>query len=186
VLKEIGKLDARCDIAAMHRKYHEPSLDVTLAVSLLKNPSRMEYVVEKATELGIRSFIPLMCDRTVAKGDKHDRLEKVALAAMKQCGRSWLPRIQPLQRFDQLIGTSAPWSLKFIPHEQTAADRTIRHELQHITEVHTILILIGPEGGFSEEEILLSEQRGFKQVTLGSRRLRTDTAAVAASAQLLT
>ena len=180
-----GKIDTRCDIAAMHRKYHESSLDVTLAVSLLKNPARFDYLVEKATELGVRTIIPLFSERTIPKHEKHDRLEKIALAAMKQCGRSWLPRIQPLQKYEAVVGNSSHGPLKFIPHEKTDSLQTISSEMKNHDDAHSVLITIGPEGGFSEDEVALAEHNGFKLISLGSRRLRTETAAVVTLAELL-
>lgn len=185
VIVEFGKSDTRCEIAAIHRKYNEPSLEVTLAVSLLKNPARFDYLVEKATELGVRAIIPLLSERTIPQHEKHDRLEKIALAAMKQCGRSWLPRIQPLQKYGTVVENSSHWPLKFIPHEKTDSFHTISSELKHHEDVHSLLILIGPEGGFSENEVALAEHNGFKPISLGLRRLRTETAAVVTLAELL-
>jgi 16S rRNA (uracil1498-N3)-methyltransferase len=185
VIAEIGKTDTRCTIAAIHRKYNEPSIDITLAVSLLKNPARFDYLVEKATELGVRTIIPLSCERTISHNEKHNRLEKIALSAMKQCGRSWLPRIQPSQSISTLLSNVTHYQLKFIPHEKTDASHTITSELKLHDDVHSLLIVIGPEGGFSEEEITAAIHAGFKQISLGSRRLRTETAAIAAVSQLL-
>ncbi len=185
VITGFGKTDTHCDIAAMHRKYHEQSLDITLAVSLLKNPARFDYLVEKATELGVRTIIPLLSERTIPHHEKHDRLEKIALAAMKQCGRSWLPRIQPLQKFELIAGNSSHWQLKFLPHEKTDSLRTISSELKYHDDLHSLLITIGPEGGFSEDEVALAEHHGFKLISLGLRRLRTETAAVVTLAELM-
>jgi 16S rRNA (uracil1498-N3)-methyltransferase len=185
VIVEIGKTDVRCDVAAIHRKYNETLLDITLAVSLLKNPSRFDYLVEKATELGVRTIIPLLSERTIPLREKHDRLEKIALAAMKQCGRSWLPRIQPLQKFETVVNNSSHWPLKFIPHEKTDTHQTVSSELKYHDDVHSILIIIGPEGGFSDDEVAVAEHNGFKLISLGSRRLRTETAVVVTLAELL-
>jgi 16S rRNA (uracil1498-N3)-methyltransferase len=185
VITGIGKTETRCSIAAMHRKYNEPSVDVTLAVSLLKNPARFDYLVEKATELGVRMILPIICERTISQRGKYDRLEKIALSAMKQSGRSWLPRIQPAQKIETLINNSSHYYLKFMPHEKTEAVCTIKSELKLHEDIHSMLIIIGPEGGFSEAEVNLAMQTGFKQVSLGSRRLRTETAAVVAMSQLL-
>ena len=66
VIAEIGKTDTHCTIAAIHHKYNEPSIDVTLAVSLLKNPARFDYLVEKTTELGVRTILPVSCERTIS------------------------------------------------------------------------------------------------------------------------
>jgi 16S rRNA (uracil1498-N3)-methyltransferase len=185
VIAGYGNTDTRCDIAAIHRKYNEPVLDITLAVSLLKNPSRFDYLVEKATELGVRTIIPLLSERTIPQHEKHDRLENIALAAMKQCGRSWLPRIQPLHKYETLADNSSHWQLKFIPHEKTDSLQTISSELKNHDDLHSVLIVIGPEGGFSENEVALAEHNGFKLISLGLRRLRTETAAVVTMAELL-
>jgi len=184
VIAEIGKTDTRCDIAAIHRKYNEPHIDVTLAVSLLKNPARFDYLVEKATELGVRTIIPLLCERTIAQSEKHDRLEKIALSAIKQCGRSWLPRIQPLQKLEILAGNSQHWQLKFILHEKSEPSQTISSELKRHDDIHSLIIVIGPEGGFSDSEVIFAQQAGFKTISLGPRRLRAETAAVVALSML--
>ena len=153
VITEIGSADTHCTISAMHRRYNEPSMDVALAVSLLKNPARFDYLVEKTTELGVRTILPISCERTISHNEKQVRLEKIALSAMKQCGRSWLPRIQPLQQFKLLIDNSLHYQLKFILHEKTDFSHTITSELKFHEDVHSLLIVVGPEGGFTEAEI---------------------------------
>jgi RNA methyltransferase, RsmE family len=185
VIAEIGKTDTRCTIAAIHRKYNEPSIDVTLAVSLLKNPARFDYLVEKTTELGVRTILPISCERTISHNEKHERLEKIALSAMKQCGRSWLPRIQPLQSFRSLIDNSSHYQLKFILHEKTDFSHSIASELILHDDLHSLLIVVGPEGGFTEEETAYASHAGFKSISLGTRRLRTETAAVVAVSHVL-
>jgi 16S rRNA (uracil1498-N3)-methyltransferase len=185
VIVDIGKTDTHCTIAAMHRKYNEPSVDLTLAVSLLKNPARFEYVVEKTTELGVRTILPISCEHTISHNEKHERLEKIALSAMKQCGRSWLPRIQPLQSFDVFIENSTHYQLKFIFHEKTDSSHTIASELKLHDDIHSVLIVVGPEGGFTEDETIHANHVGFKSISLGTRRLRTETAAVVAVSHVL-
>jgi 16S rRNA (uracil1498-N3)-methyltransferase len=180
VIAEIGNTDTRCTIAAMHRKYNESSIDVTIAVSLLKNPARFDYLVEKTTELGVRTILPISCERTISHNEKHERLEKIALSAMKQCGRSWLPRIQPLQNFISLVDDSSHYQLKFILHEKIDSSHTIISELNLHKEIHSLLIVVGPEGGFTEAEITHAIHAGFKSISLGTRRLRTETAAIVA------
>jgi 16S rRNA (uracil1498-N3)-methyltransferase len=185
VIVDIGKTDTHCTIAAMHRKYNEPSVDLTLAVSLIKNPARFEYVVEKTTELGVRTILPISCEHTISHNEKHERLEKIALSAMKQCGRSWLPRIQPLQSFRVFIENSTHYQLKFIFHEKTDSSHTIASELKLHDDIHSVLIVVGPEGGFTEDETIHANHVGFKSISLGTRRLRTETAAVVAVSHVL-
>jgi 16S rRNA (uracil1498-N3)-methyltransferase len=84
-----------------------------------------------------------------------------------------------------LVGNSSHWPLKFIPHEKTDSLQTISSELKFHDDLHSLLITIGPEGGFSEDEVALAEHNGFKFISLGSRRLRTETAVVVTMAELL-
>ena len=180
IIARIGKADTHCTIAAMHRKYNEPTNEVALAVSLLKNPARFDYLVEKTTELGVRTILPISCEHTISHSEKHERLEKIALSAMKQCGRSWFPRIQPLQTIQAVIDNSQHYQLKFILHEKIDPFHSAASELKFHDNVHTLLIVVGPEGGFSDAELTLAVQSGFKAISLGTRRLRTETAAVVA------
>jgi 16S rRNA (uracil1498-N3)-methyltransferase len=153
---------------------------VSLAVPPLKNPGRIDFLIEKATELGVCRIIPLLSERTISRRDKQERMNKIALAAMKQCGRSRLPEITPVVKFDELLKTKNNYELACIPHEQTDAAKTLHSILKNYTSLKTILITIGPEGGFSETEIYKAESAGFIPVSLGTRRLRTETAAIAA------
>jgi 16S rRNA (uracil1498-N3)-methyltransferase len=184
VISEIGKTETRCTVKAIHSKYHEPAVDVTLAVSLLKNPARFDFLVEKATELGVRHIIPLKCERTISSHEKHDRLEKLAIAAMKQCGRSWLPRIAPLMPLDELFSSSSQ-DLKFLPHEKSDPMQSITSTFHRYPACKTVLIVVGPEGGFSEEEVQQALGAGFLPVSLGVRRLRAETAAIVAASQVI-
>ncbi len=177
---DIGKKDTHCRIGAVHSKYNEPSLNVALAVSLLKNPSRFDFLVEKATELGVRHFIPMRCERTVSQREKRDRLEKIAIAALKQCGRSWLPRISSVTHVREVFAASGGYGLRIIPHEKADPDQTIEHVLGQHPQQNSILIVVGPEGGFAEDEVKAAKDGGFIAVTLGARRLRAETAALAA------
>jgi 16S rRNA (uracil1498-N3)-methyltransferase len=180
IISKIGKTDTQCTIAAIHHKYNEPTVDVTLAVSLLKNPARFDYLIEKTTELGVRTLLPITCERTISHTKNIGRMEKIACSAMKQCGRSWLPRIQPVQSFQSVLENSAHYQLKFILHEKTNSSRNIITEKKFHEDVHSLLLIVGPEGGFTDDEITRAEQSGMKSVSLGTRRLRAETAAIVA------
>ncbi|MFA6541178.1 MAG: RsmE family RNA methyltransferase [Bacteroidota bacterium] len=170
-----------CEIVFEHHHLHEPDIAVTLAVAQLKNPSRMDWIIEKGTEIGVRDFIPLQTERTIAKSPKEDRWNNIALAAMKQSGRCILPRILPPRALDDVLADSNRYDLKLIPYERTDHNLFIGEAMRHRKPPRSVLILIGPEGGFTEEEIGTSEQAGCLQVSLGRRRLRTETAAVMAA-----
>ena len=178
VIRSVKKTHAECDILEVNERVNEPGVDVTLAVSLLRNPSRFDFLVEKATELGARSIAPMLCERTIPRSEKHARFEKIARSAMKQCGRSYLPRIQPLSEFRDVIENSAAFGLRLIPHEQTGQSKFIGSVLHQQPGAASVLIAIGPEGGFSDEELNLAVEKGFVPVSLGARRLRSETAAI--------
>ena len=175
VIRLIDRIHAECEILGTQPRANEPRIDITLAVSLLRNPARFDVLVEKATELGVRTIVPLLCERTVPKSEKHSRLEKIALSAMKQCGRSYLPRIHPLTPFDTLLENALDYSLRLIPHEKTEQSQFIGSVLQHHANLKSVLIVIGPEGGFSEHEVSLAAEKGFVPISLGPRRLRAET-----------
>lgn len=171
---------ALCAVRAVHPRLHEPEREVHLGVGVLKSTSNFDFLVEKCTELGVRSITPLATERTVVRHARSERWRKIALAAMKQSGRCVLPAVRELTRLeDFLAGADASW-VKLIPHEK-AEGRTIRAVLAGSLP-SPVLLCIGPEGGFADGEVQSAEQRGFRQVTLGPTRLRTETAAVVAVA----
>lgn len=180
VIRTIAKDHAECEILERKQRLNEPAAEVTLAVSILRNPARFDVLVEKATELGVRTIIPMVAERTISKSEKHVRLEKIALAAMKQCGRAYLPKILPLTSFGDILTRADHFSLRLLPHEQSSADASIVTVLGSHAGSSSILIVVGPEGGFTEAEVAAALEKGFLAVSLGPRRLRTETAAIAA------
>ena len=149
-----------------------------LAVAPTKNPSRMEWLVEKAVEIGVGEFTLLDCDHSERSFLKTDRLEKLAISAMKQSLHTVLPEIHPAVSLRDLLSTThypLP-TQKFIAHCEADKPRTpLATALQPGQDT---VVLIGPEGDFSEEEIALALECGFQPVSLGSSRLRTETAAL--------
>ena len=160
---------------------HRSSLH--LAVAPTKNPSRMEWLVEKAVEIGIYEITLLNCDHSERSFLKTDRLEKLAISAMKQSLHTILPKINPPVNLSEWLHSPLPPSrgdeggcLKFIAHCEADKPRTpLATALQPDKDA---VVLIGPEGDFSEEEIALALECGFQPVSLGPSRLRTETAAL--------
>lgn len=156
-----------------------PQFTLHLAVAPTKNPSRMEWLVEKAVEIGVGEITLLDCDHSERSFLKTDRLEKLAISAMKQSLHTVLPEIHPAVRLsDFLTSHLLPFTshLKFIAHCEADKPRTpLANALQ---PEHDVVVLIGPEGDFSEEEIALALECGFQPVILGPSRLRTETAAL--------
>jgi 16S rRNA (uracil1498-N3)-methyltransferase len=175
-IEEIMKRSARCTIVQHHHRLHEPEVDVTLAVALLKNGSKFDFLVEKCTELGVKTIIPLRTERTIPQQARTDRWQKLALAAMKQSMRCLLPTVHDVQAFSAFLSSTPPSSLKIIPHEHI--ESPLITEVVRTREHQRVTVCIGPEGGFSDDEIAQARSAGFQPVTLGPRRLRTETAAV--------
>lgn len=180
VIRSIAKDQTECEILSSTERLNEPAIDLTLGVSILRNPARFDILVEKTTELGVRTIVPLICERTIPRSEKHSRLEKIALSAMKQCGRCYCPRIKPLTTFEEALENSDEFALRLLPHEQLLSSPSIPEAMVEHTDAKKVLILVGPEGGFTEGEVKRALEKGFLPVSLGQRRLRTETAAIAA------
>ncbi len=156
---EISKRTAQCRIHAHHNRLHEPEIDVTIAVGLLKNFSNYDFLVEKCTELGVNTIVPLLSERAIPQRAKTERWQKLALAAMKQCGRCVLPKVSEAKRLREFIASVPTSSLKLIPHEKiTSLDIG---EAIPGTSISSAIICIGPEGGFGDDEIALAQMTGF-------------------------
>lgn len=148
---------------------------LAVAVAPTKHMDRMEWLVEKMTEVGVNTIIPLLCDRSERREIKTERLEKIAVSAMKQSLKATLPIIMPMTPLREVI--------KMMPDAQRVVaycDPSIpRVDFAQTYEAgRDTLILIGPEGDFSPAEIKMTLDAGFRPVTLGSNRLRTETAAL--------
>jgi len=180
IIRAFTKMEAECKIVDTLPRWNEPKVDVTLAVSLLRNPGRFGMVIEKGTELGMSTMIPLLCERTIPKHEKHARLRKIAISAVKQSGRCVLPNIFVLTRFDTLVRNSDRYDLKVLAHEKTEQSQFLGSLMKHHSDAKSVLVVIGPEGGLTPEEFSLAEEQGFVPVSLGPRRLRSETAAISA------
>lgn len=173
--------DRACVIEAAEQEFsalHSP-FSIHLAVAPTKNPSRMEWLVEKAVEIGVGEITLLNCDHSERTFLKTDRLEKLAVSAMKQSLHTLLPEIHPAVSLrdwlnSQLLIVNS--QLKFIAHCEADKPRTpLATALKPGCDA---VVLIGPEGDFSPEEITLALECGFQPVSLGPSRLRTETAAL--------
>lgn len=178
--EEIGEVE----ILRSFKSERESSMEITLAQALGKG-EKMDWIVEKATELGVRRIATFFSSRTVPKLDRErmerrqTRWQKIALSATKQCGRTQIPEILAVSDFANLI--RQPWQcelkLFFWEGESQRALTQIRDEQPRL---NSLLLVIGPEGGFSPEEASEAMRHGFRAVRLGGRILRTETAALAA------
>ncbi len=151
---------------------------ITVAVAPTKNMDRMEWLVEKLVEIGVNRIVPLRCQRSERKEIKVERLNKIAISAMKQSLKCVLPAIDgmtDIKAFVQSVG-NAPSAQKFVGYCSDEIERRLLAK-ECKSNVDTI-ILIGPEGDFTPDEIALTLAEGFIPVTMGDNRLRTETAAL--------
>lgn len=158
---------------------------ITLAVAPTKNIDRMEWLLEKAVEIGIDRIIFLKCARSERKDVKTDRLNKILVSAMKQSMKASLPEFCGMKTFKEFIkdlDTSKDGSLKIMGY---CSEEFPRKELVNVYEAgKNVTLLIGPEGDFSPEEVEMSVKAGFIPATFGNTRLRTETAALYALAAI--
>lgn len=163
--------------------YQQPSQQkITIAISLLKNTSRFEWFLEKATEIGVTEIVPLLCTRTEKEHFRYDRMQSILVSAMLQSQQVWLPELHEPIQFDNLVIRQFDNTNKLIAHCEEDYKQSINN--CRIVELSNYLILIGPTGDFTKEEITLARQQGFQPVTLGDTRLRTETAGIVAAALL--
>ena len=147
-----------------------------VAVAPTKNLDRMEWFVEKAVEIGVERLSFLRCARSERRELKLDRLEKIAISALKQSGQAWLPQLDELADYADFVAAAAAANT-FIAH-LAEGERTALAQVA--ASGPGCCVLIGPEGDFTPAEIALARERGIRPVTLGAARLRTETAALAA------
>ncbi len=155
----------------LHHPYH-----LHIAIAPTKNSDRFEWFVEKATEIGIDRITPIICEHSERKTLRTDRLERVAIAAMKQSLKGWKPEISPVTSFGDFIALNQGETC-FIAH---CAEGDKSELAGQIGGERNYTILIGPEGDFSDEEIKYALGAGYRAVSLGSSRLRTETAGIVA------
>lgn len=147
-----------------------------IAIAPTKNIERLEWFIEKATEIGIDEITPVICRFSERKIVKEERLEKIIVSAAKQSLKAYFPKLNSLCTFDDLMKNHRA-SQKFIAHCYEEDKKLLQTEIQKSSDV---LILIGPEGDFSKEEVQKAISLGFVPVSLGNSRLRTETAGVVA------
>ena len=180
----------RCEVASAHQKhclvrvvehfeeFEKMPYRLTMAVAPTKNIDRYEWFLEKATEIGVTEFVPIVSEHSERKVIKHEREEKVVTAAVKQSLKAYHPHFSDITPFEKLVCKNFA-GRKFIAHCGTAVKEK-SYLASTLRKGEDALILIGPEGDFSPEEVRLAVENGFEEITLGTQRFRTETAAVVA------
>ena len=167
-----------CEVKIIEEKidFDKRNYHLHICIAPTKNISRFEWFLEKATEIGIDEITPLLCQRSERKVVKNDRLDKVITAAMKQSLKAYHPRLNEARSFKDIISQDNP-AQKFIAYVEEGEHPPIQ---SLYSKGEDAIILIGPEGDFSPEEVHQANQNGFVTVNLGKSRLRTETAGLVA------
>lgn len=175
-INEANKKNVQLLVLEHQQEYGKRNHHLHIAIAPTKNIDRLEWFLEKATEIGIDEITPIICDRSERKIIKEERLEKVITSAVKQSLTAYHPQLNKAISFADFI-TKNKETEKFIAHCMDGA----KPYINQIVNIHqSYLILIGPEGDFTPAELNIALQNGYKPVTLGNTRLRTETAALAA------
>ena len=157
---------------------NELTPQIHIAIAPTKSNDRFEFFLEKVTELGISTITPLQCSNSERKNIKLDRFEKIVMSAVKQSGNLYLPKVNELTKFSDFISSLDSDTTCFIAHCEID---DLKQELKdNLKSTKKVCILIGPEGDFTNEEIILAKTNNFKPVSLGQTRLRTETAGIIA------
>jgi 16S rRNA (uracil1498-N3)-methyltransferase len=159
--------------------YGENNYTLNLGIGILKR-DKMEYVIEKATECGVKKIYPIIMDRSIKRDVNVERLRKIAFTSVKQCGRSVIPKVLGPTKFKDYLEKMAGANLVF--HESgDLIDKKIKSNIKNHEKLN---LAIGPEGDFSENELKMLKDSGALFLNLGNRRLRSETAVVTALSQI--
>lgn len=173
----ITKKNVQLKVIGKQSEFGKRNHHLHIAIAPTKNIDRFEWFLEKATEIGIDEITPLICDRSERKIIKEERLEKVMTSAVKQSLTAYHPQLNQATTFSDLMKKEFAGE-RLIAH---CMDDSSKQFINQMVATHqSYLILIGPEGDFSPTELSTALQNGYKPVTLGTTRLRTETAALAA------
>lgn len=177
----VGKNEATCKIINIIESENFQNIKIHLAVGLVKSKA-LDLIVEQACSLGIHAFYPVETEHSIKKSFNHERYEKKALEAIKQSGNLFLPKVCDVMNFDQWLKKNQHITTKLICYQHSKNFlKTVK-----VSEINEIAVFIGPEGGFSQEEIIAAENEGFQTVNLFSGRLRTELAVTTALAGIHT
>lgn len=182
VCRIISPNKKKTQVAIVEKKFlPQAKSNLTIAISLIKNKTRFEWFIEKATEVGVQAIIPLLCGRTENSHFKKERMMSIMTSAMLQSKQVWLPALSEPVRMNEVI-KDQNFGQKFIAHCVEEEKKELRSV--SLDSSSSKIILIGPEGDFTEDEIQSALQQNYIPVSLGDTRLRTETAGMIAAVLL--
>ena len=177
-ITRIGDKEVECKITEKTFNERELSTEITLYLGLIK-PERMDVAVQKAVEIGVKKIVPVITEFTSEKTFKKDRAERIIIEACKQCSRAIVPEICEVKPFKECV-------------DEASGDKLMAYEKETVVKAKEafsalskkVSLLIGSEGGFSQEEVDYAKSKGFKTFSLGKRILKSETAVIAATSAL--
>jgi 16S rRNA (uracil1498-N3)-methyltransferase len=178
-LVEEGSASVSIRVQTISPSKRESDLQIIFAQSILKG-EKMDYLIQKATELGVSRIVPFISSRSIPALEKtkrierHRRWEKIAIGASKQCGRGVVPKIDPLEEYPQILQSAPRDSLRLILWEEEG--KRLKEVLKEPGRKSAVFFLVGPEGGLTKEEVEQAKRADFTPITLGERVLRSETA----------
>lgn len=184
---ELNEKEVVCKVLEKIAESNESKVYINIIQSLPKS-DKMELVIQKCTELGVSEFTPLQTNRCIVKINEKDeekkivRWQNIAEVAAKQCSRDVIPKVNKIQNINDLYEILKEYDLIVVLYEN---EKSITLSDVQISDAKKIAVIIGPEGGFEESEIMILKEYGYKIVTLGKRILRTETAPIAISSIIL-
>lgn len=190
-IESMENSEVRARILKRYETDTEPAADIILFQGLPKS-DKMEWIVQKAVELGVHEIVPVATKRAVVKLDekkarkKTERWQAISESAAKQAGRGIVPEVKNVMSYDEALSYAAGLTHVLIPYELAQGMEETKKRFSEIRKKETVGIFIGPEGGFEKEEVQKAmEKAGAKPVTLGKRILRTETAGLAVLSVLM-
>jgi len=183
IIKEISSKEIKCEITNLYPSKRDLDFDLYLAQSPLRSDAQLT-VIEKATELGVRAVFPVFTDNCALKVDKNEKWQKVMYEASKQCERAKIPTCYPASSFDEVLKNNFD---RIIVFAERSTEINLKKYLQNnpIKKGEKILVIIGPEGGFSEAELEYFRSKNFPLITLGDLILKAETAVITALGDII-
>ncbi len=181
-IRKITKNSAECQILSTQSVQNPVVTEISVAFGLLKSKA-LDLLIRELTSQGVRHFIPLITNHSIKQNFNFDRIQKIALEALKQSGNLFLPSIQPPIEINQWLRNLLPIQVKLIAEQSNAIP--IKKALMNYSNISSVVILIGPEGGFHPEEVALAIDKDFIPVTVHPYRLRSELAAITAVNQII-
>lgn len=188
-LEQVGKTRATVTLGESFRPVTEPRTRITVAQALPKMAEKMEHVLQHGTEIGASAFWAFSCERSLTHltGERHakrlGRWQSIAKTAAEQAHRALLPTLRVEGGLPDVLASAAGYDLALLAHPETPL--SLREALASLPLPATLLVIIGPESGFTPAEVAAAERAGVQTISLGPRILRTETAALALTSQLL-